>query len=91
MVMRAKLRERGQITLPAEVRAALHVGEGDDVSFEVTEDGVLMRGLTMVPSHQAWFWTESWQAGERAASDDIAAGRFATSHSADEFLSGLDD
>jgi AbrB family looped-hinge helix DNA binding protein len=90
-MVRAKLRDRGQITLPAEVRTALHIDEGDDVSFEVTEHGVLMRGLTMVPADQAWFWTKSWQAGERQASEDIEAGRIKTSRSAADFLDGLDE
>ncbi|MGH8774936.1 MAG: AbrB/MazE/SpoVT family DNA-binding domain-containing protein [Jiangellaceae bacterium] len=71
---RAVLRPKGQITLPREVREALHVAEGDDVAFTVTEEGVLMRGLTTVPADQAWFWTDAWQAGEREASAEIAAG-----------------
>jgi len=25
---------------------------------------------------QAWFWTEEWQAGEREAETDLAAGRY---------------
>jgi len=25
---------------------------------------------------QAWFWTEEWQAGEREAEADLAAGRY---------------
>lgn len=91
MTVRAKVRDRGQLTLPAEVRTALHVAEGDEVSFEMTEDGVLMRGLTMVPTDQAWFWTKSWQAGERQASADVETGRVTTFDGADEFLESLDD
>lgn len=90
-MVRAKLRDRGQITLPPEVRTALLVEEGDEVEFEVTAEGVLMRGLTLVPTDQAWFWTKSWQAGERKASEDLAAGRIETFGSADEFLDALDD
>lgn len=90
-MVRAKLRDRGQVTLPPEVRAALHIDEGDDISFEVTEHGVLMRGLTMVPADQAWFWTKSWQAGERQASADVASGHVATFDSAEGFLDDLAD
>ena len=28
-----------------------------------------------IPSEQAYFWTPEWQAGERAAIADVAAGR----------------
>jgi AbrB family looped-hinge helix DNA binding protein len=73
---RARIRDKGQVTLPPEIRAALHVGEGDEVEFTVTEGGdVLLRGFTSVPADQRWFWTPEWQAGEREASEDIAAGR----------------
>ena len=38
---------------------------------------------------QAWFWTEEWQAGEREANADEAAGRM-TFHASDEdFLASL--
>ncbi len=38
-MIRAVVRSRGQMTLPREVREALHVEEGDDVAFDV-EDGL---------------------------------------------------
>ena len=90
-MVRATLRERGQITLPSEVRVALGLREGDDVVFEMTAEGVYMRGMTLVPTDQAWFWTRTWQEGERAASADIDAGRVTTYGSAGEFLGTLDD
>ena len=76
MVTRARLRHKGQVTLPPEVRDALHVGEGDEVEFTVTESGdVVLRGMTVIPADQRWFWTPEWQAGEREASAEIAAGQ----------------
>ncbi len=51
------IRTRGQITLPRDIRDALHVDEGDDISFVITDEGVLMHGLKMVPAEQAWFWS----------------------------------
>jgi hypothetical protein len=30
--------------------------------------------MTSIPTDQRWFWTEEWQAGEREASEQIAAG-----------------
>ena len=87
---RSRLREKGQITVPAEVRAALRVDEGDEVEFTVTPDGaVLLRGLKTIPADQAWFWTTTWQAGELEASQDIAAGRMTTTDSPDLFLQEL--
>jgi antitoxin PrlF len=76
---RSTLRDKGQVTLPAPVREALHIEAGDEIEFIVTVDGnVLLHGLKMVPADQAWFWTESWQKGEREATADIEAGRVET-------------
>ena len=61
---RAVMRRKNQLTLPREVTEALHIREGDEVEFEIDEDGrVLLRGMTVVPSDQAWFWDRQWQQG----------------------------
>lgn len=46
-----------------------------------------------IDPEQAWFWTEEWQAREREASADIAAGRVSSYDSIEEFLEdiGKDD
>jgi hypothetical protein len=41
------------------------------------------------PEHQ-WFWTEEWQAGEREADREIAAGDVSGPMSGEEFLAELD-
>lgn len=87
---RATLRSRGQVTLPSDVREALHIDDGDEIEFDLTPDGVIIRGMKMIPAEQAWFWTESWQQGEREASDDIVAGRGESFDSSEAFLKSLD-
>lgn len=72
-VSRAQLRRHSQLTVPADVRKALHIEEGDEVEFRLTESGaVVLRGMTVVPADQRWFWTDDWQAGEREASEQLA-------------------
>lgn len=39
---------------------------------------------------QAWYWTEGWQVGAMESDADLAAGRYETFHSADEFMAWLD-
>ncbi|MGH3888716.1 MAG: AbrB/MazE/SpoVT family DNA-binding domain-containing protein [Pseudonocardiaceae bacterium] len=57
---RAMLRSKGQLTLPSEIRAALHISEGDEVEFTVTDSGeVLLRGMTSVPADQRCFGSGS--------------------------------
>ena len=90
--MRTTLRQKGQITLPAEIREALHVEDGDEIEFELTSDGrVLMSGLKMIPADQAWFWTVTWQAGEREASVQLARGEGRVFKTPEDFVKSLDD
>ncbi len=69
------VRPKGQITIPAQIRKAAHLEEGDPVEFVITPEGILLRPRKVIDATQAWFWTPAWQAGEREASAEIAAGR----------------
>ncbi len=88
-MVRTVVRSKGQITLPKEVRDALHVHEGDDVAFVVEAGQVTMRGLRSIPTEQTWFWTQAWQDGEKQASEQLAAGEGAMFDDADAFLDSL--
>ncbi len=86
----AQLRARGQLTVPTAIRDALHAREGDYLEFTVTEHGeVTVRATRRIAADQAWFWTPEWQAGEAAASADLAAGRTAIYDSAEDFIDAL--
>jgi AbrB family looped-hinge helix DNA binding protein len=91
VVKRARVRgDRYQVTLPAEIREALHVRSGDEIEFSVQEDGtVTVRGFTSIPTDQAWFFTPSWQAGERQAVEQIARGEGDFYASDEEFLASF--
>ncbi|MCL2788168.1 MAG: AbrB/MazE/SpoVT family DNA-binding domain-containing protein [Micrococcales bacterium] len=85
------LRDRNQITLPLDVRRALHVEIGDRLDFQVASDGtVSVRGLKSIPADQAWFWTPEWQAKEREADEALTSGRTITFHSVEEMDAYLD-
>ena len=85
----AIVRAKGQITVPREIREAAHLQEGDPIEFAITPDGILLRPKKMIDATQAWFWTPEWQAGEREADADIAAGRVIRFDSDEEFLAYL--
>ncbi len=89
--MLTKLREKNQLTLPAEVVRGAHVGPGDYFEVESTAEGILLRPKKVIDATQAWFWTPDWQTGEREASADIASGRFSVHESDDAFLASLDE
>jgi AbrB family looped-hinge helix DNA binding protein len=91
MASSTTMREKGQITIPVEIRRAARLEEGDPVEVEVVEEGILLRPQKVIDATQAWFWTATWQAGERAASEEGAADAGTTYESTDEFLSSLDE
>jgi AbrB family looped-hinge helix DNA binding protein len=49
-----KLRKSAQLTLPAEIRDALQVGEGDYLEAELVEGGVMLRPVDIVRREAAW-------------------------------------
>jgi AbrB family looped-hinge helix DNA binding protein len=86
------MRRKNQVTLPREVAEALHIREGDEVEFAITESGqVMLRGMTSVPADQAWFWDHEWQRGEREASGQIAAGQTEEFEDAESMFDALED
>ena len=44
----------------------------------------------LVDKSQAYFWTRKWQEGERAADEDIKAGRVKTFDSVDKLIKDLE-
>jgi AbrB family looped-hinge helix DNA binding protein len=87
----AQLRARGQLTVPGAIREALHAREGDYLEFTVDEFGVVtVRATRRIAADQAWFWTPEWQAGEREADADYAAGQTLVFDSGAEFIADLE-
>ena len=74
-------------------KADLHklIDELPDTAVEGA--GVLLRGIIKGPidPDQAWFWTPEWQAKEREADADKAAGRVERFESHEAFLAALDE
>ena len=84
------LRERGQITIPSEVREAAHLEPGAVLECHVEDGRIVMTPKILIDADQAWFWTERWQAMEREADADIAAGRTAVFDNIEDLLDDLE-
>jgi AbrB family looped-hinge helix DNA binding protein len=67
-----KIRERAQITLPAELRKALKVGQGDYLEAEVVEGGVMLKPVAFVDRAAAKRQLEELLQGSRYAGPDPA-------------------
>jgi AbrB family looped-hinge helix DNA binding protein len=72
---KTRLRRKGQITVPGEIRSLLNAKEGDDLVFYIDEQNhIIIERARIIPPDQAWFWTEHWQQMEREAQAEIDAG-----------------
>ncbi|MDX6699237.1 MAG: hypothetical protein QOE65_2634 [Solirubrobacteraceae bacterium] len=92
MAVYLTLRERGVLTLPADVRRR-HKLDAAGAQVELTErpDGVIeLRPQVAVPADQAWFWDERWQEGEREVDRHVERGEVAVHADGDELLAHLD-
>jgi len=85
------IRAKGQLTIPAEIREAAYLEEGDPVEVEIVEEGILLRPRKVIDATQAWFWSPEWQQGERQALTDFAAGKSMVYESSEDFLASFDD
>ena len=74
-----KINERGQLTIPAELRKVLHCEPGDYVEVIMEGDALKVIPKTVIDKGQAWFWTKEWQEGERAAEKALREGKMSGS------------
>jgi AbrB family looped-hinge helix DNA binding protein len=88
---KTRLRNKGQVTVPGEIRSVLGVEEGDDLVFHLDEHGrVIIERARTIPPDQAWFWSERWQQIEKEAQADIEAGRVVEHDSIKDLIKDLD-
>lgn len=88
----AKLRGRGTVTIPQDVRERLDLAEGDQFVVTVEDDRIVLTPTSVIPDDQAWFWTPEWQAKEAEVDEAIARGeRGDVFTSGEDFLAFLDE
>jgi bifunctional DNA-binding transcriptional regulator/antitoxin component of YhaV-PrlF toxin-antitoxin module len=86
------VQSRGTVALPAELRHRLHL-DGPEAQIRLIDrgDGTLqLVPVVAVPAEQAWFWTDRWQAMEREADAEVAAGRITVVDGLDGLIADLD-
>lgn len=71
--MLSRTRKNGQVTIPARIRKAVRLEDGDFIDFEVADGKIVITPKKLIDSDQAWYWTEAWQAAEKEA--DLAIER----------------
>lgn len=85
-----KITRNGQITLPAAVRRAANLEEGDLIAVVVEGDTIRLSPQKLIDKSQAYFWSDDWQKGELEASEDIEAGRIQEFENVDALVEALE-
>jgi AbrB family looped-hinge helix DNA binding protein len=85
-----KVTRNGQITLPAAVRRAAGIQEGDLVAVTIEGDTITLVPKRLVDKSQAYFWSAGWQQAEREASEDIAQGRLRSFNDVEGLIAALE-
>jgi len=84
-----KLRKNAQVTLPAGIRKAAHLEEGDVLDCEVQDGRIVLTPKKLVDKRDAWFWSREWQQAEAEAQKDIESGEVSEFDSVDDLLAHL--
>ncbi len=85
-----KITRGGQVTIPAEMRRQAGIDVGDYVEVRLVEGRLVLVPKQLIDKDQTWFWSETWQAAEREAEDDLRAGRVKGFDTLDELIADLD-
>jgi AbrB family looped-hinge helix DNA binding protein len=85
-----KVTRNGQITLPAAIRRAAGIEEGDLVAVTIEGDTITLVPKRLVDKSQAYFWSDAWQQAEREASEDIALGRVRSFSDVEALIAALE-
>jgi antitoxin MazE len=86
-----KVREKGQVTLPAFIRQSLDLEKGSIVLVKIVDNTVVLVPQRIIDKDQNWFWTERWQKLEAEAEKDIRKGKVKTFDSVEELFDEMEE
>lgn len=86
-----KLDQSGEVRVhfPSALSRRLKLRKGGKIEVIFLDDLVVLAPAGRLPKNQRYFWTTEWQAKEREADADIAAGRVKSFSSVDDMISDL--
>jgi len=85
-----KVTRGGQVTIPAALRRQAGIEIGDYLQVQIADDHLVLVPKHVIDKDQAYFWSESWQEGEREAEEYLRKGRTERFETLDELIADLD-
>jgi len=83
------VQKRNLISLPREIREHLNINEGDVLDIRMENNKIIIEPMKLVPSSQAYFWSDKIQSDMLEAKNDVDSGNVREFNSVNEFLDGI--
>lgn len=83
------VQKRNLISLPRAIREQLNINEGDILDVRMDNNKIIIEPMKLVPSSQAYFWSEIAQSDMLEAKNDVESGNIREFNTVNEFLDGI--
>jgi AbrB family looped-hinge helix DNA binding protein len=83
------VQKRNLISIPRDIRKQLNIKEGDVLDVKVDNNRIIIEPMKLVPSSQAYFWSETTQNDMLEAKNDVDSGNVREFNTINEFLEGI--
>ena len=84
------VQKRNLISLPRDIRDFLNINEGDVLDISLIDNRIIIEPMKLVPSSQAYFWSDKIQKDLLQAKQDVDSGQIREFKTAKEFLDGIE-
>ena len=83
------VQKRNLISIPRDIREQLNINEGDVLDIKMDNNRIIIEPMKLVPSSQAYFWSEDTQNDILEAKNDVDSGNVREFNTINEFLDGI--
>ena len=84
------VQKRSLINLPRDIRESLGINEGDILDISLVDNKIIIEPMKLIPSSQAYFWSEKTQNDMIEANNDVKSGNTREFKNIKEFLEGIE-
>jgi len=84
------VQKRNLINLPRDIRESLDINEGDILDISLVDNKIIIEPMKLIPSSQAYFWSEKTQNDMIEANNDVKSGNIREFKNIKEFLEGIE-
>jgi AbrB family looped-hinge helix DNA binding protein len=83
------VQKRNLISIPRDIREQLNINEGDVLDVKMDNNRIIIEPMKLVPSSQAYFWSDATQNDMLEAKNDVDSGNVREFNTINEFLDGI--